>query len=62
LELRQPHLRGGVAEPLSDDELEAKFTANAMHGGWDGERAAAAIGWVNALFDAPEVDLTPWQG
>jgi 2-methylcitrate dehydratase PrpD len=62
LELRQPHLRGGVAEPLSDAELEAKFTANAMHGGWDAERATAAIGWVKALFDAPEVDLTSWQG
>jgi 2-methylcitrate dehydratase PrpD len=62
LELRQPHLRGGVAEPLSDDELEAKFTANAMHDGWDAARATAAIGWVKGLFDAPEVDLTLWQG
>jgi 2-methylcitrate dehydratase PrpD len=61
LELRQPHLRGGAAEPLTDAELEAKFRANALHGGWDAGRAEVAIGWVNALFDAGEVDLTPWR-
>jgi 2-methylcitrate dehydratase PrpD len=62
LEERQPHLRGGVAEPLSDSELEAKFRANALHGGWDGDNAEAAVGWVNALFEMPTVDLTPWRG
>jgi 2-methylcitrate dehydratase PrpD len=62
LELRQPHLRGGIAEPLTDAELEAKFRSNAVHGGWDAPRAEAAIGWVNALFDAREVDLLSWRG
>jgi 2-methylcitrate dehydratase PrpD len=62
VEERQPHLRGGVAEPLTDAELEAKFRANALHGGWDAARADAAVGWVNALFDAGQVDMTPWRG
>ena len=34
VELEQPHLRGGAREPLSDAELNAKFRANAAHGGW----------------------------
>jgi 2-methylcitrate dehydratase PrpD len=61
LELRQPHLRGGAAEPLTAAELEAKFRANALHGSWDSPRAEAAIGWVNALFDAQTVDMSPWR-
>jgi 2-methylcitrate dehydratase PrpD len=62
IEERQPHLRGGVAEPLSDAEIEAKFRANARHGGWDNSRADRAIAWVERLFDAEEVDLSPWRG
>jgi 2-methylcitrate dehydratase PrpD len=62
IEDRQPHLRGGVAEPLSDAEIEAKFRANALHGGWDAERAERAAGWAQALFDAEQIDLSPWRG
>ena len=40
---RQPHLRGGRQEPLSDVEIMAKFRANAAFGGWP-----------NALTDAFE--------
>jgi 2-methylcitrate dehydratase PrpD len=61
LELRQPHLRGGTAEPLTAAELEAKFRANALHGGWDRPRVEAAIGWVNTLFDSRQVDMSPWR-
>jgi 2-methylcitrate dehydratase PrpD len=31
---RQPHLRGGVREPLGHAELRSKFRANAAFGGW----------------------------
>jgi 2-methylcitrate dehydratase PrpD len=62
LEERQPHLRGGVAEPLTEAEIEAKFRANALHGGWDEARADRAAQWVHTLFDAEEVDLSPWRG
>lgn len=62
IEARQPHLRGGVAEPLTDAEIEAKFRANALHGGWDGARVDAAAVWAQMLFDMREVDLSPWRG
>jgi hypothetical protein len=62
IEDRQPHLRGGVAEPLSDAEIEAKFRANVLHGGWDAERAERAAGWARTLFDAERIDLSPWRG
>ena len=32
-EHRQPHMRGGAREPLTDDEIRAKFLDNAVHGG-----------------------------
>ena len=32
-EARQDHIRGGVEEPLSHADVEAKFLANARHGG-----------------------------
>jgi 2-methylcitrate dehydratase PrpD len=37
-ELRQPHMRGGVHEPLSRDELIVKFRSNIAYGGWAIER------------------------
>lgn len=33
----QPHMRGGVREPLSHDELLRKFRANIAYGGWSPE-------------------------
>ncbi len=38
-EFRQPHMRGGAKQPLSDQEIERKFADNAAHGGWPRERA-----------------------
>jgi 2-methylcitrate dehydratase PrpD len=41
-EARQGHIRGGVEEPLSRADVEAKFLANARYGGLtDGERLLA---------------------
>jgi 2-methylcitrate dehydratase PrpD len=51
IEERQPHLRGGAHEPLSDAAIEAKFMANAAYGGWSHEKAAAALAAVRGLFD-----------
>jgi 2-methylcitrate dehydratase PrpD len=62
VEERQPHLRGGAVEPLTDAEIEAKFRANTLHGGWDSARADRVAEWVETLFDAREVDLSPWRG
>ena len=42
-EYRQPHMRGGAREPLTDDEVRAKFVDNAVHGGCSREDAARLL-------------------
>jgi 2-methylcitrate dehydratase PrpD len=50
-EARQPHLRGGVREPLGRAEIAAKFRANAAYGGWP-ERAIERLeAWCEGLFE-----------
>ncbi len=53
LEYRQPHMRGGRHEPLTDDEIVAKFRANAAYGGWDRAQAEALLTFCQTLGDAP---------
>jgi hypothetical protein len=33
-EARQGHFRGGIEDPLPAADLEAKFRANCIYGGW----------------------------
>ena len=54
-EIRQPHLRGGAREPLSRDELLAKFRANVAFGGWPEARAAALEAFCAGLFEAADM-------
>jgi 2-methylcitrate dehydratase PrpD len=61
VEERQPHLRGGAQQPLTRTEIEAKFFANAEHGGWPRARAEAVRDLAHALFDGP-VDLAALRG
>jgi len=49
IELRQPHMRGGMHEPLDDDEIVAKFFSNAAHGGWPRDRAEALLAFCQNL-------------
>lgn len=51
----QPHLRGGVREPLPDDEMVAKFRANAAFGGWDEARSRAFEAFADELFGLPDL-------
>ena len=53
IEIEQPHLRGGRREPLKQAELEAKFLANAAHGGWPEARARELKDWCSLAFSAP---------
>ena len=57
VELRQPHFRGGHEEPLSREDLEAKFRGNARFGGWDAAAAGRWIAFARQAFDAPAIDL-----
>jgi 2-methylcitrate dehydratase PrpD len=61
IEERQPHMRGGVHEPLSRADIEEKFLLNARHGCWSDARATAALKLIAGLFDGP-VELSALRG
>ena len=61
VEERQPHFRGGAHEPLSRQDIEEKFMLNARHGGWDDNRAQAALGLLRKLYDG-RVELKELRG
>jgi 2-methylcitrate dehydratase PrpD len=50
-EAHQPHLRGGVREPLHRAEIRAKFRANAAYGGLPEERIRDLEAWCERLFE-----------
>jgi 2-methylcitrate dehydratase PrpD len=52
IEERQSHIRGGVHEPLSRQEIEEKFMGNAAYGGWDATRSRAFLERVPKFFSA----------
>ncbi len=52
---RQPHLRGGRREPLSEEEIRAKFRANAGFGAWPEALARAYEGFCEEVFDLPSL-------
>ena len=54
-EIEQPHLRGGAREPLSTDELRAKYRANAAVGNIPHDLAGTLEAWCEAAFDAPDM-------
>jgi 2-methylcitrate dehydratase PrpD len=60
-EERQPHIRGGVHEPLSRDDIERKFRGNARHGGWDDARAEQFLRFAGGAFDGA-FDLATFRG
>ena len=61
IEERQPHFRGGAEEPLTAEQIEAKYFANAEFGGWSREKAAMAHDVVRKLFEGP-IDLNALRG
>ncbi|HEY7548437.1 MAG TPA: MmgE/PrpD family protein [Hyphomicrobiaceae bacterium] len=60
VEERQSDLRGGAAAPLDRSEIEAKFIANARHGGWRAEDAAEAVRSAGRALSGP-LDLAVWR-
>ena len=54
-EAEQPHLRGGVREPLGSDEILAKFHANAAFGGCPRALAERLEASCLSLFEAPDL-------
>lgn len=53
--LDQPHMRGGMREPLTEAEIRAKALANCGHGGWPVERAERLVDWAANLARHPDL-------
>ena len=53
IEERQPHMRGGAHEPLTRQDIEAKFVLNARHGAWPDGRINAALARAKSMYDGP---------
>jgi 2-methylcitrate dehydratase PrpD len=60
-EERQPHIRGGVHEPLSREDIERKFRGNVAYGGWSEQRADQFLRFTRTVFTG-RLDLTPFRG
>jgi 2-methylcitrate dehydratase PrpD len=61
IEVRQPHFRGGAEEPLTRDDIVAKFRLNARHGGWSGTQGEDALKLLGKLYDIA-TDLKALRG
>lgn len=48
----QPHMRGGVREPLSLNDIINKFAANVSYGGWSAQRGQTLLTYLQDLPDA----------
>jgi hypothetical protein len=61
VEERQPHMRGGVHEPLTRADIEDKFLLNARYGCWSDARARSALARLATLYSA-KIDLSFLRG
>ena len=57
-EARQRHLRGGMEQPLSSADLEAKFRANCVYGGWAPAQADRALAALRTAPEATQPDFS----
>jgi len=60
-EERQPHIRGGVHEPLSRADIERKFAGNARHGGWSEGQIGRFLEFAKSAY-AKTPDLSGFRG
>ncbi|QJP14739.1 MmgE/PrpD family protein [Starkeya sp. ORNL1] len=56
-EIRQPHMRGGAREPLSEQELAEKLEANLRFGGLTADGIAALRAALGRIADGGPADL-----
>jgi 2-methylcitrate dehydratase PrpD len=61
-EVRRSQMRGGAHEPLSDEELRAKFYDNVRFGGWEAERARAVASALERIAAGGPVELSDARG
>lgn len=53
--LDQPHMRGGVHEPLTLEAIIAKYRANVAYGGWPAERGEQLLDYLQELPKADDL-------
>ncbi len=58
IELRQPHMRGGAHEPLSDMDIVGKYRANCAFGGFDTGRTDRLLAALESFAAGGALDLT----
>jgi 2-methylcitrate dehydratase PrpD len=61
IEERQPHLRGGAQQPLTQRDVVDKFLLNVEHGGWSRAQAEAALKLMATLYNG-SIDLSSLRG
>jgi 2-methylcitrate dehydratase PrpD len=57
IEIDKPHMRGGVDEPLSDAEIDAKFAANVRFGGGSDALTERLLGALRRFADGGTLEL-----
>jgi 2-methylcitrate dehydratase PrpD len=57
-EVRKAHMRGGAHEPLTDEEVQAKFRDNLQFGGWNARRATQLSHAIDRIVAGANVDLS----
>ncbi|MGI9499979.1 MAG: MmgE/PrpD family protein [Geminicoccaceae bacterium] len=63
LTYHQPHMRGGMHEPLTYDEIVRKFCSNAAYSGWTEVHAQALLAFCQSLERAPDLSgLAAFRG
>jgi 2-methylcitrate dehydratase PrpD len=60
-EERQPHIRGGVQEPLTREDIGRKFRSNVAYGGWSETQAGHFLSFAQKAFEGP-VSLSAFRG
>jgi 2-methylcitrate dehydratase PrpD len=61
-EVRKAHMRGGAHEPLTDDEIRAKFLDNLAFGGFDAARSARLAEALDRIVAGAATDLSVARG
>ena len=59
-EERQPHIRGGMHEPLSPEDIERKFRGNAAYGDWPAPLADRFLAFAKEAFNGT-LDLSAFR-
>jgi 2-methylcitrate dehydratase PrpD len=57
IEVEKPHMRGGVDEPLSDADIDAKFADNVRFGGGSDALVATLLAAVRTLAEGGCIDV-----